>query len=46
LDAADDSVPEAGGTWSGTLLDMMAAACRRPPLPPDEVFARLDALCR
>jgi hypothetical protein len=34
------------GTWSGSLLDMMAAACRRPPLPPDEVFARLDALCR
>jgi hypothetical protein len=44
-DAACDSVPETGGTWSGTLLDMMAAARRRPP-PPDEVLARLDALCR
>jgi hypothetical protein len=46
VNAAYDSVPETGGTWSGTLLDMMAAACRRAPLPPDEVFARLDALCR
>jgi hypothetical protein len=44
-DAACDSVPETGGTWSGTLLDMMAAARRRPP-PPDEVLARLDARCR
>ena len=43
-DAACDSVPENGGTWSGTLLDMMAAARRRPPPPPDEVFAARRAV--
>jgi peptidoglycan/xylan/chitin deacetylase (PgdA/CDA1 family) len=45
-DPAYHTVPDTGGTWSGTLFDQMAAARKRPPAPPGDVFARLDALCR
>jgi peptidoglycan-N-acetylglucosamine deacetylase len=45
-DAAYDTLPDTGGIWSGTLFDQMAAARQRPPQPPSDAFARLDALCR
>jgi peptidoglycan/xylan/chitin deacetylase (PgdA/CDA1 family) len=45
-DAAYDSTPETGGTWSGTLLEQIAAARKRPPQPPGDVLAGLNALCR
>jgi peptidoglycan/xylan/chitin deacetylase (PgdA/CDA1 family) len=45
-DAAYESAPEAGGTWSGTLLEQMAAARQRPPQASGDVFGRLNALCR
>jgi hypothetical protein len=45
-DAAYKTVPEARGTWSGTLLEQMAVARGTPPPPPDVIFTKLDALCR
>jgi peptidoglycan/xylan/chitin deacetylase (PgdA/CDA1 family) len=45
-DAAYTTVPETGGTWSGTLLEQTATARHRPPSPPDDVFTRLAALCK
>ena len=45
-DAAYKTVPEARGTWSGTLLEQMAVARGAPPSPPDVIFTKLDALCR
>jgi peptidoglycan/xylan/chitin deacetylase (PgdA/CDA1 family) len=45
-DAAYETVPDTGGIWFGTFLDQMAAARRRPPPLSNDVFARLDALCR
>jgi peptidoglycan-N-acetylglucosamine deacetylase len=45
-DAAYTTVPETGGVWSGTLLEQMAAAHHRPASAPDDVFTRLNALCK
>jgi len=45
-DAAYETLPDTGGVWSGTLFDQIAAARKRPPAPPGDAFARLDALCR
>lgn len=45
-DATYGIVPDTGGVWSGTLLEQIAAARRRPPPSSNDVFARLDALCR
>jgi peptidoglycan/xylan/chitin deacetylase (PgdA/CDA1 family) len=45
-DAAYTTLPETGGTWSGTLLEQTATARHRPQSGPSGVFTRLNALCK
>jgi peptidoglycan-N-acetylglucosamine deacetylase len=45
-DAAYATVPDTGGTWSGTFLEQMAIARKQPAAPSSDVFKRLEALCR